>query len=66
MSVPQPGHDETLAGEGLTGIRVRCSGMDEVQAEPAPDVYLTAPATPLAFPYRRTQRLTVCSCSGAR
>jgi mannitol-1-/sugar-/sorbitol-6-/2-deoxyglucose-6-phosphatase len=27
---------------GLAGIQVRCSGMDEVQAKPAPDVYLTA------------------------
>jgi mannitol-1-/sugar-/sorbitol-6-/2-deoxyglucose-6-phosphatase len=27
---------------GLSEIRVRCSGMDEVQAKPAPDVYLTA------------------------
>jgi mannitol-1-/sugar-/sorbitol-6-/2-deoxyglucose-6-phosphatase len=27
---------------GLSEIRVRCSGVDEVQAKPAPDVYLTA------------------------
>jgi mannitol-1-/sugar-/sorbitol-6-/2-deoxyglucose-6-phosphatase len=27
---------------GLVGIQVRCSGLDEVQAKPAPDVYLTA------------------------
>jgi mannitol-1-/sugar-/sorbitol-6-/2-deoxyglucose-6-phosphatase len=27
---------------GLAGIQVRCSGLDEVQAKPAPDVYLTA------------------------
>lgn len=27
---------------GLAGIQVRCSGVDEVQAKPAPDVYLTA------------------------
>jgi mannitol-1-/sugar-/sorbitol-6-/2-deoxyglucose-6-phosphatase len=27
---------------GLAGIQVRCSGMDEVHAKPAPDVYLTA------------------------
>lgn len=27
---------------GLAGIRVRCSGLDEVQGKPAPDVYLTA------------------------
>lgn len=27
---------------GLAGIRVRCSGHDEAQGKPAPDVYLTA------------------------
>jgi HAD superfamily hydrolase (TIGR01509 family) len=27
---------------GLVGIQVRCSGLDEVQGKPAPDVYLTA------------------------
>jgi HAD superfamily hydrolase (TIGR01509 family) len=27
---------------GLAGIQVRCSGLDEVQGKPAPDVYLTA------------------------
>lgn len=27
---------------GLAGIQVRCSGLDEVKAKPAPDVYLTA------------------------
>jgi mannitol-1-/sugar-/sorbitol-6-/2-deoxyglucose-6-phosphatase len=27
---------------GLASIQVRCSGLDEVQAKPAPDVYLTA------------------------
>jgi mannitol-1-/sugar-/sorbitol-6-/2-deoxyglucose-6-phosphatase len=27
---------------GLAGIQVRCSGLDEAQAKPAPDVYLTA------------------------
>jgi mannitol-1-/sugar-/sorbitol-6-/2-deoxyglucose-6-phosphatase len=27
---------------GLGGIQVRCSGLDEVRAKPAPDVYLTA------------------------
>jgi beta-phosphoglucomutase-like phosphatase (HAD superfamily) len=27
---------------GLTGIQVRCSGLNEIQAKPVPDVYLTA------------------------
>jgi mannitol-1-/sugar-/sorbitol-6-/2-deoxyglucose-6-phosphatase len=34
--------DAVCSRFGLAGVRVRCSGVDEVQAKPAPDVYLTA------------------------
>jgi mannitol-1-/sugar-/sorbitol-6-/2-deoxyglucose-6-phosphatase len=34
--------DAVCSRFGLAGIQVRCSGVDEVQAKPAPDVYLTA------------------------
>jgi mannitol-1-/sugar-/sorbitol-6-/2-deoxyglucose-6-phosphatase len=34
--------DAVCSRFGLASIQVRCSGVDEVQAKPAPDVYLTA------------------------